>query len=245
MLHFDYTDWLVYPNKGKYYIGGNIKLKKLLNISSVGFLIGGLLVGCGTEAAKEVETKIEPAKEVKVDSAKVDPKEWKDLSSAGDLTKADFSTNAKDWIESTLYQLNLETPDKYIEAGFDEEYDQYMKAMSLTNVLGTYIKVEGIDLNKDFENIHSLATIIQAEHEKRTEHLELEYVQEKYGANKQAANQEWKPATQRQQQAFEYLKQLVNDVNIAINETATGEAFGVSNQLDGEKVEVLKSFINE
>lgn len=236
---------MIYPNKGKDFTGGNRKLKKLLITGSVGVLIGGLLVGCGTEAAKEVGPKIEHAKEVKVESAKIDPKEWKDLSSAGDLTKADFSTNAKDWIESTLYQLNLETPDKYIEAGFDEAYDQYMKAMSLTNVLGTYIKVEGIDLNKDFENIHSLATIIQAEHEKRTEHHELEYVQEKYGANKQAANQEWKPATQRQQQAFDYLKQLVNDVNIAINKTTTREAFGVSNQLDGEKVEALQSFINE
>ncbi|MFB3166872.1 hypothetical protein P5G62_007100 [Neobacillus sp. 179-C4.2 HS] len=90
-----------------------------------------------------------------------------------------------------------------------------------------------------------MATIIQEEHNKRTEHLELENVNEKSGANKQAANHEWKPATQRQIHVFKYLKQLVNDVIISINETATGEPFVVSNQLDGEKVEELISFINE
>lgn len=32
---------------------------KFIKIGSVGVLIGGLLVGCGTDVAKEVEPKIE------------------------------------------------------------------------------------------------------------------------------------------------------------------------------------------
>jgi hypothetical protein len=211
-----------------------------------GILVGGLLTACGTEVSEEPrESKLnETTTEVKAEAATTAPKDWKDLSSVGDLTKPDFATNAKDWITETLDVLKQETPEKYIEAGYDEAYDQYLKAQGITNVLGKYVKVEGGDLEVDFKNIQMLAQIIQEEHEKRTEHLSLEYLQEKYGHNKQEAVKDWKPATERQEQAFVYLLQLVHDVDVAINERHGIPYFGVSHFAEGEQVNGLEAFIN-
>ncbi|MBY0098681.1 hypothetical protein [Mesobacillus maritimus] len=209
-----------------------------------GILVGSLLVGCGTEQAeKKEEPKVEAATKIKVEAETIDPKEWKDVSNAEELEYPDFETNAKGWISQTLTDLQSETPDKYFDAGYDESYHEYIMAQSITNVLGTYIQVEGGDLEKDFDNIYTLAEIVQDEHIKRGEHLDVDYLAEKYGENKQEAVKEWKPSTERQAEAFEYLLLLLNDVHIAINEGATGEVAGFSYQADGAKTNELEAFI--
>ena len=43
--------------------------------------------------------------------------------------------------------------------------------------------------------------------------------------------------TERMKQSFEYMKQLLNDIDVAINKNGKGETFGVSHQLGGDKVE--------
>ncbi|GAA0307024.1 hypothetical protein GGQ92_002064 [Gracilibacillus halotolerans] len=229
-----------------------------------GILVCVLLVGCGMgeteEASKEEkkeetvteikadaseEQKVEAVTEGKVEAASMDPKEWKDISTTGNIEKPDFTANAKKWISQTLTSLQNETPDKYFEAGLDEAYHQYLKAQSITNILGTFVDVEGGDLEKDFDNIYTLAQIVQVEHDKRTEHLEFEYLDEKYGENKGEAVKEWKPATERQAQAFEYLTQLVQDVDIAINGTVPdNQQDGLSYQADGVKTKELEAFID-
>jgi len=160
------------------------------------------------------------------------------------LEKPDFPTNANAWISSTAYDLKQGAQDKLLEAGYDEAYSQYLKAQSITNVLGTYIKVKGGDLEKDFENIYDLAKVVQGEHEVRTDHLEYEYLKEKYGENKREAVKDWKPATERQKQAFTYLNQLVRDVDILINERHGHPILGFTHYGDGDKTKELEEFIN-
>lgn len=95
---------------------------KLLNVTIL--LTTGILVGCTSkeDTNKSIqEPKDESISEVKAET--IDPKAWKDLSTAGDLTTPDFPTNVRGWIDSTLTDLNTDTPDKYFEAGSDKEYD--------------------------------------------------------------------------------------------------------------------------
>ena len=66
-----------------------------------------------------------------------------------------------------------------------------------------------------------------------------------YGEDKWSAVKDWKPASERLKLTVEYMGQLLHDINNAINYNGHGEMFGVSNQLDGEKVEELNSFIIE
>ncbi|MRX73450.1 hypothetical protein GJU40_15000 [Bacillus lacus] len=143
-----------------------------------------------------------------------------------------------------MSDLQSDTPQKHFEAGYDVAYDEYLKAQSITNVLGTYIKVEGGDLEKDFNNIYTLATIVQEEQEMRAAHLDIDELEAKYGTDKQAGIQEWKPATERQGIAFDCLRKLLNDVDIAINKEGNGETFGVSYFLDGDKVEQMENDLN-
>jgi hypothetical protein len=67
---------------------------------------------------------------------------------------------------------------------------------------------------------------------------------EKYGVNKRGAVKEWKEATQRQMDAYEYLVQLVEDVHAANNERHRKRYFGVSYYAEGKRTSELESFIN-
>lgn len=203
---------------------GGIKLK-IHSIVIIGLLVGFLLVGCGTmdsfkqemESGVGFSEKVKREEEVNAKTEKeVDPKTWKDLSTSGDLEKLDFEPNARKWIASRIEVFSQEPDQKLYDAGFSKEYDYYLKAQSVLNLLGTYIKVEGIDLEKDFENLKVLAKIIVQEYPNRPE---------KVG------------------RSFDYMKQLVNDIDIAINKGGNGETFGVSYQLEGDKIDELESFI--
>lgn len=169
----------------------------------------------------------------------IDPKEWKDHSSAGDLEKPDFATNVKDWVPQTLEKLNKPIPDKYVEAGVDQGYYIYLQSESIRNVLGKFIRVEGEDLEKDFDNLQTLIALISHHQFIRTAHIDpngnakekLEYMKE------------WKPTSETTLKAFEYMKQLLHDIDVAINKDGKGKKFGVSHQLDGQKVKEFELFL--
>jgi hypothetical protein len=55
---------------------------------------------------------------------------------------------------------------------------------------------------------------------------------------------EWKPISNQLQLSYDYMTKLLNDLDIAINNDGNGETFGVSHQLDGDKVKEVESFIS-
>jgi hypothetical protein len=172
-------------------------------------------------------------------SEMVDPKEWKDLSSARDLEKPDFATNVKDWVPQTLEVLNKPIPDKYTEAGVDQGYYIYLQSESIRNVLGKFIRVEGEDLEKDFENLQTLIALIGHHQFIRTAHIDPNG----NAKEKREYMKDWKPTSETTYKAFEYMKQLLHDIDVAINKDGKGETFGVSHQLDGQNVKEFEVFL--
>lgn len=216
----------------------------MLKLGLIGIAIVGLLVGCETSVAKENEVKVKTAEEIKskpVSVAKeINPKIWKDKSSAEGLEKTDFTSNAKGWVAEQLNIFRQAPDEKLLEAGYDKGYDYYLKAKAVSNVLGSYIRVEGVDLEKDFENLRLLAGIIEHETDGRTENIDTK----EYEENKRDAIKDWEPMSERLQLAYDYMTQLLNDLDIAINKDGKGETFGLSHQLDGDKVKEMESFIS-
>lgn len=126
------------------------------------------------------------------------------------------------------------------DSNYDDGYDYYLKSQALYMTLGSYIRVEGEDLEKDFENLRVLAGIIDHEQFVRTAHIDPNgEAKEKIEYAKQ-----WKPTSKRMKLCFEYMKQLLNDIAVAINKGNKGETYGVSHQLDGDKVQEMESFMS-
>jgi hypothetical protein len=218
-------------------------LNKLLKLGIVGVVVGGLLAGCGTSETKDKEVKVKAAKENKskpVSAAAINPKVWTDKSSANGLEKPDFTPNAKGWVAEELNIFRQAPDQKLLQAGYDEGYDYYLKADVVSRVVGSNIRVEGVDLEKDFENLRVLAKIIVQEHKIRTANID----NKKYEENKREAIKEWKPMSERMQSAYDDMTKLLNDLDVAINKEGNGETFGVSHQLDGDKVKEMESFIS-
>ncbi|MGY3190535.1 hypothetical protein [Lysinibacillus sp. TE18511] len=46
-------------------------------------------------------------------------------------------------------------------------------------------------------------------------------------------------------QAFEYMNQIVNDIDVAINHNGEGEMYGVTHLLNGGKVSEVEKFVKE
>ncbi|WP_274310243.1 hypothetical protein [Solibacillus daqui] len=54
---------------------------------------------------------------------------------------------------------------------------------------------------------------------------------------------QWAPTEEYTRQAFEYVKQIVNDIDIAVNHNEDGKIYGVTCLLNGEKVSEVKDFV--
>lgn len=221
-----------------------MKSKVIFTIGTI-VVVGSLVTGYTLTKADEESTpkhKTESFKKEKPVEQKqvVDPKKWKDLSSAGDLPKPDFPANVRDWVVYQINEFSKQPDSKMTEAGFDEGYDYYLKAEALSRTLGSYIRVEGVDLEKDLENLRVLAGLIAHEQFVRTAHIDPNgEAKEKTEYAKQ-----WKPTNNRMKLSFEYMKQLLNDLDVAINKDGKGHTYGVTHQLDGDKVEEMESFIS-
>lgn len=216
-------------------------MNKIVKLGFFGVVIVGLLAGCGTSEAKDKDTKVKATEEVKVTSAstaEINPKEWKDKSTDNGLEKTDFPTNTKDWIAFQSKIFSSPPNSKLMEAGYDKGYDYYLKADAVSNTLQRFIWVEGIDLEKDFENLRVLAAIIKHEHYVRTAHLDPEGT-----GNTKVHPEQWKPVSKRMELTYDYMRKLLNDLDVAINKDGKGDTFGVSHQLDGDKVSKMETFI--
>ncbi|WP_449536385.1 hypothetical protein [Ferdinandcohnia sp. Marseille-Q9671] len=228
-----------------------MKSKALLLLGAV--VVGGSLVVGFTQVdappteAKEESTSnqivVKPKGNV-VEAAEVDPKQWEDATNIPEGLVPDFPTNVNGYFEHTLKNWYLEADEKLLQAGYPPEYDYYIKAMAITNVVDEYIRVQGVDFERDLYNLRMLAAVIEREQWKRTSHINFnpeDPNRDKFETTREAVAH-WKPATERYNQAVEYTKQLLNDINYIAN--GTGEPFGVTNQLDGDKVDELNSFLD-
>ena len=166
-------------------------------------------------------------------------KDWKDVTVLEHGANYDMPTNAKDYIASANTSIHqIPDPDsKLIQRGFDEMYYYYLEASSIQNGLNI-IKVQGIDIEKDFNNLYNLTIIIYEEQHKRLDGVNID------GVSKFDAHKYWNEPTEDMKNALDFLQKLLNDLDIAINKDGQGEVFGYSYQGDGEKVTELQEFID-
>ncbi|MFJ6208562.1 hypothetical protein [Lysinibacillus sp. NPDC092081] len=184
---------------------------KLMKIVYTGLLVSALLTGCTKE-----ETKIEEVKpeETKVNNAKV----WKDVSTPEGFNNYGIEPTLEAWIAYHAEDITKTT----------DVNEYYPKADRLTSEM-KYFRVQGDDLQKDFENLNVLQ--IWMGH--------LVYVlsrQDTLEPDRAKFNDDLK-------KSFKYFTELLHDLDIVINYDGKGETFGLTRQLDGNKVKELESYL--
>ncbi|MBT2644197.1 hypothetical protein J7I80_18280 [Bacillus sp. ISL-41] len=169
----------------------------------------------------------------------LDEKEWKDVTVLEQGAHYDMPTNARAYIASANRSIQTKpaADSKLTQRGFDDMYYYYLESMSLQNGLNI-IKVQGTDIEKDFNNLYSLTIMIQEEQGKRLDGVNLE------GVSKFDAHKYWKEPSEEMSQSVVYLQKLLNDLDMTINHDGKGEIHGFSYQGDGDKTAELQNFID-
>ncbi|MFJ7662718.1 hypothetical protein ACIQXW_09975 [Lysinibacillus sp. NPDC097162] len=193
---------------------------KLIKLAFTGLLVSGLLTGCTNEGTKVAQDKTEETKveQVKKEAEVNDPKTWKDVSTPEGFNSYGIEPTLEAWIAYHAEDITKTTDVK--------EY--YPRAYRLRNEM-KYFRIQGDDLQKDFDNLEVLQTLMG----------NLVYsisVAEKQGIETVESYDELK-------KSFKYFTELVHDIDIVINHDGKGETFGFTHQLDGKKVEEIETFI--
>lgn len=166
-------------------------------------------------------------------------KEWKDVTVLEPGAHYDMPTSAMAYIASAnrSIQTKPSADSKLTQRGYDDMYYYYLESMSVQNGLNI-IKVQGTDIEKDFNNLYSLTIIIHEEQGKRLDGVNIE------GVSKFDAHKYWKEPSEEMSQSVVYLQKLLNDLDMTINHDGKGEIHGYSYQGDGDKTAELQNFID-
>ncbi len=166
-------------------------------------------------------------------------KEWKDVTVLEPGAHYDMPTSARAYIASAnrSIQTKPSADSKLTQRGYDDMYYYYLESMSVQNGLNI-IKVQGTDIEKDFNNLYSLTIIIHEEQGKRLDGVNIE------GVSKFDAHKYWKEPSEEMSQSVVYLQKLLNDLDMTINHDGKGEIHGYSYQGDGDKTAELQNFID-
>ena len=191
-----------------------------MKLAFTGLLVSGLLTGCTKEETKVEQPKTDETKveQVKTEAEVNDPKNWRDVSTPEGFNSYGIETTLEAWIAFHAEDIAKTTDVK--------EY--YPKAERIRNEM-RYFRIQGDDLQKDFENLEVLQTLMG----------NLDYsisVAEEQGI-------ETAETYDKLKKAFRYFTELVHDIEIVINHDGKGETFGFTHQLDGKKVKEIETFI--
>lgn len=160
-------------------------------------------------------------------------KSWQDRTITDGLGPYD-SKNVKEFIALNAELYSAPLPEQYAD---DPEHYHWIAATVLLGGLELNYKVEGAVIEKDFQNLNELTSIVIEEHKKRYEHLNLK------NENPFDYKDQFKAPSERMKQAHKYIVALLNDINIAINKDGAGTNNGYSHMLDGKKTTLMESFI--
>ncbi|MCM3636108.1 hypothetical protein M3152_00140 [Sporosarcina luteola] len=155
------------------------------------------------------------------------------------LTKAYDKEEIGMWISeiNAILSAPLDDP-RLIEANYDEGFEYYLKAQQVKDLYPNTEDLSGTEFGIEYDNLTMFANWILHEQFVRTAHLDS------YGRAKEdtSLSDKWKPVHHNMRQSFEYLKQLANDLDVALNHDGQGETFGVTHLLKGDKVSEMEAF---
>lgn len=197
-------------------------MMKLIKIAYIGVFVSVLLTGCtkeqtNIEEVKSIETNIE---EVKPEEIKFnDPKVWKDISTPEGFDKYGIEPTLEAWIAYHAEDV----------AKTADVYEYYRNGDILTSEM-RYFGIQGDDLQKDFDNLQLLNATIGA----LFNFVEMRDSQDPVRAI----------YTEELNTSFKYFTELLQDLNIVINYDGKGETFGITHQLDGNRLKEFESYIH-
>jgi len=199
---------------------------KLIKAGMVGVLVCGLLVACAKEEINpEENSKVKKTAEVELEEVAVNE-------------IPEFSPQTKEWVAETLAEFNRPPEERFDEAGNDVGLVYYIKAQEAIESMSQSVHHTEVGFDENFSNLRLLAAGINHNQFVRTAHIE--------DTGKEKTNLDhvnnWKPVPKSTKKSFEYMKQLLNDLDVAINKNGKGETFGVSHLMDDDKVGELESF---
>ncbi|HDR7914726.1 TPA: hypothetical protein QCY05_003915 [Bacillus wiedmannii] len=113
---------------------------------------------------------------------------------------------------------------KLKKASNDEGFEYYLKSLVVNDESPIHLIKGNKELEKDYINLFLLTSYISNKQVARTVHLD---------PNGEATEStdlvnQWAPTDENTRIAFEYMKQIINDLDVAINHNGKGELYGVT-----------------
>ncbi|MEK5068658.1 hypothetical protein [Sporosarcina sp. FSL K6-1508] len=160
------------------------------------------------------------------------------VSTAPETRKYDKEVG--EWASAMITLLSEPMDDpKLGEANNDEGFEYYLKAQEVIWAFPTHLIVEDKEIEKEHSNLFLLSSYIGHNQFVRTAHLDPN------GQAKEdtSLSDQWKPTDDDMRQAFEYMKQIVYDIDVEVNHGGEGETFGVTHLLNGDKTSKMEDFV--
>lgn len=167
-----------------------------------------------------------------------------DASTNSDIVKTSesqiYHAEIGDWVSkmNVLLSEPLNDP-KLKEANNDEGFEYYLKSLVVDRESPIDLIKENKELENDYTTLFLLISYISNKQAARTVHLDPngEAIESTDLVN------EWAPTDENTRIAFEYMKQIINDLDVAINHKGKGEVYGVTHVLNGDKASGVKKFV--
>lgn len=213
-------------------------MDRLLKLSVLGIMIGGLLVGCvnsGSSETTEIKEEVESNKVVASEEVVVEKEEE-------ELLPWESSENFGEWISKSIEILDGDWDDPRIElSGNDEGFTYYLKSEAIFDLRDEMEAwAEGKAMGEDISNLFMLNAMMGHLQFVRTSHL---------GGEGQAIEavelvEQWEQTPDDMRKAHKYMKQMLHDLDIAVNHEGKGNTYGVTHTLNGDKVSEMTSVWN-
>lgn len=145
-----------------------------------------------------------------------------------------------EWVSemNVLLSEPLNDP-KLKKANNDEGFEYYLKSLVVDRESPIDLIKGNKKLEKDYTTLFLLTSYISNKQAARTVHL----VPNGEAIESIDLVNEWAPTDENTRIAFEYMKQIINDLDVAINHKGKGEVYGVTHLLNGDKASEVKKFV--
>lgn len=145
-----------------------------------------------------------------------------------------------EWVSemNVLLSEPLNDP-KLKKANNDEGFEYYLKSLVVDRESPIDVIKGNKELKEDYTTLFLLTSYISNKQAARTVHLD---------PNGEAIEStdlvdQWAPTDENTRIAFDYMKQIINDLDVAINHKGKGEVYGVTHLLNGNKASEVKKFV--
>ncbi|MEK5184959.1 hypothetical protein [Solibacillus sp. FSL W7-1324] len=151
-----------------------------------------------------------------------------------------YHAEIKEWVSemNVLLSEPLNDP-KLKKANNDEGFEYYLKSLVVDRESPIDVIKGNKELKEDYTTLFLLTSYISNKQAARTVHLD---------PNGEAIEStdlvdQWAPTDENTRIAFDYMKQIINDLDVAINHKGKGEVYGVTHLLNGNKASEVKKFV--